>query len=102
MSLADLLALSHGLGLKVLVDDLGDWSNSQLRSEFDPSENAIRINARLVRTMDDEDANAFVARAIAHEIYHYLEYSGCVRSDAKRSNSEAKAEQFADSLRALA
>ncbi len=60
--------------MTVEVVDLGDWGAATLVSEYDPHDDAIRINARAVAAIGDAcgaaEAERFVAAAVAHERHH--------------------------------
>ncbi len=54
--------------------DLGEWAGATLVAEYDPEDDAIRIDRRAVariRTLLGEaECERFIACAIAHERYH--------------------------------
>ena len=79
----------------ISFEDLGACREFELRSEFDPTGPAIRINTRILNKMEALEAQQFVTHAIAHELYHFLEYCGRVQRSTKRSVSERRAEEFA-------
>ncbi|MBV9736549.1 MAG: hypothetical protein JO177_00145 [Candidatus Eremiobacteraeota bacterium] len=81
--------------VNLFFEDLGGGGEFDVRSEFDPSESAIRINTRVLNKMKGDEAQRFIEHAIAHELYHVLEYCGDVERSTKRSVSEARAERFA-------
>ncbi len=92
-----LFALARAHGVNVVLTNLGMYSGFELRSEFDPSGPAIRVNSSLIRAMHADEADLFVARAIAHEFYHYLEHRATV-DRSPRSTREQRAERFAQTL----
>ena len=84
--------------INLFFEDLGGGGEFEMRSEFDPSESAIRINTRVLNKMKAGEAQRFIAHAVAHELYHVLEYCGGVERTTKRSAREDRAEQFAHML----
>jgi len=60
----------------VEIVDLGVWGAASLLAEYDPCDDAIRVNARAVeavqRALGAEEAERFTAVAIEHERYHRL------------------------------
>jgi hypothetical protein len=56
------------------VCDLGDWGAASLLAEYDPCDDAIRINARVVArvraALGEGSAQRFIACAVAHEAFH--------------------------------
>lgn len=101
MSLPNYLALAQRYGIDVVFCDLGVYSNCELRSEFDPTEPSIRVNARLTEALSQDDAQRFIQHAIAHELYHYFEHRGVVHRAKARAQREQNAERFARRLSAL-
>ena len=95
MTASDLIALARAHHINVVFADLGRYEGHELRSEFDPSEPMIRINARLVDVMKPEQADRFIAQAIAHELFHYLEHRGEIRAAQNRKLRERLADRFA-------
>ncbi|MFN2460428.1 MAG: hypothetical protein ABR591_07055 [Candidatus Velthaea sp.] len=97
-------AVAAALGLRVEIEDLGDWGPAALVAEYDPCGRVIRINARAVaefRAAHDGDAaelERFVDTAIAHEIYHHREAAGDVRRLRSRAGREAAADAYARAL----
>ncbi len=59
---------------RIEIVDLGTWGAVELLAEYDPEDNAIRVNRnaveRLRATTGDAEAARFVACAVAHERYH--------------------------------
>jgi len=59
---------------RVEIVDLGTWGAAALFAEYDPEDDVIRVNARIVECMHAArgaaEAARFVACAIAHERYH--------------------------------
>jgi hypothetical protein len=60
--------------MTIEVCDLGEWGAAWLLAEYDPSGDAIRVNARAVERiraeLGAEAATKFVACAVAHESFH--------------------------------
>ncbi len=54
--------------------DLGDWGESELRSEYDPSIPEIRINLAVAVGLPHAQLGEFVALAVGHELYHHREH----------------------------
>jgi hypothetical protein len=85
-------------GITIAIDDLGDWGSAELRSEYDPSGPAIRINERVVRALPWHQRERFIERAIGHELYHHREHVGDVALLSPREAREAAADAYARSL----
>jgi len=84
--------------MKVEIADLGDWGSAELRSEYDPQGPVIRVNARALERLPENERAAFISRAIAHEYYHHLEHAGSIPVIADRTEREAAADAFVPSL----
>jgi hypothetical protein len=84
--------------MKIEISDLGYWGSAELRSEYDPQGPVIRVNARVLERLPEEERAAFVARAIAHEYYHHLEHCGKIPVIADRAARERAASSFTPSL----
>src|SRR5258708_2531460 len=84
--------------MRIEIADLGDWGAAELRSEDDPEGPVIRVNARVVAHLPEEERAAFIARAIAHEFYHHLEHIAEIPVIANRAARERAADSFAPSL----
>ena len=80
--------------MRIEIADLGDWGAAELRSEYDPEGPVIRVNARVVERLPEDQRAAFLARAIAHEYYHHLEHSGKIPVIADRAAREVAASSF--------
>lgn len=91
-------ALARGYGLTVELADLGDWGAFDLRSEYDPQDAVIRINARVVKALHPHEVDGFIAFAIAHELYHHRERCGEIVRLPIRAQREAAADAFARGL----
>ncbi len=78
--------------IAIVCEDLGDWGDAQLRSEYDPDGPVIRINARIVRSLEPQAAKEFIAACIAHELYHHKEAIGATPRLASRRAREAAAQ----------
>jgi hypothetical protein len=83
------------LGVAVAICDLGDWGESELRSEYDPKGPIIRINSRVLNRVQGSDRARFVARAIGHEIYHHHERTGIIPRIVRHADREIMADRFA-------
>jgi hypothetical protein len=63
-----------GAALTIEFADLGQWAGATLIAEYDPEDDAIRIDRRAVariRTfLGEAECERFIACAIAHERYH--------------------------------
>lgn len=90
--------LAVAYGIAIAIDDLGDWGNAELRSEYDPSGPAIRINARVVWALPPHQRELFIERAIGHELYHHREQLGDVALLSSRDAREVAADAYARSL----
>ena len=82
--------------MKIEIADLGDWGAAELRSEYDPEGPVIRVNARVLERLPEEERAAFLARAIAHESYHHLEHCGEIPVIADRAAREVAAGAYAE------
>ncbi len=71
--------------MTIEVCDLGDWGAAWLLAEYDPSGDAIRVNARVVErvraALGDAAAESFIACAVAHERFH-RDHPGASERDA--------------------
>ncbi len=60
--------------MTVEIVDLGSWGAASLLAEYDPEDDAIRVNARAVAAiraaLGPEEAERFVVCAVAHERFH--------------------------------
>ena len=81
--------------IAVVIEDLGTWGASELRSEYDPSGPAIRINSNFLAGLPAGERAAAIAFAIGHELYHHREYCGDVPIAGDRSARETAADDFA-------
>jgi len=58
----------------VVLADLGEWAGATLIAEYDPEDDAIRIDrravARIRARLGEAECARFIACAIAHERYH--------------------------------
>ncbi|GAC1304009.1 MAG: hypothetical protein NVSMB19_14500 [Vulcanimicrobiaceae bacterium] len=79
--------------MTVEIVDLGAWGAASLVAEYDPCDDAIRINVRAVElvraALGDAEAERFTAVAIAHE--------RCHRERPEASEAEAHAYAHAHS-----
>jgi len=96
------MRLARAYGVAVSFADLGDWGGAQLFSEYDPRGPSIRINERVARRLRGAALRAFVALAVAHEIYHHRERIGEIAVLPDRAAREGEAARYArDVLRGL-
>ncbi|HEX4014994.1 MAG TPA: hypothetical protein VHX17_14045 [Candidatus Cybelea sp.] len=79
-------------GVAVRFVDLGDWGESELRSEYDPALREIRVHFKL--------APELIEFAIAHELYHHREAIGEIEVLPARAEREAAADAFAREMTA--
>lgn len=96
MSRALLIAREYCIAVQFA--DLGAWGEDELRSEYDPVGPVIRINTRVLDRMTVTERDAFVARAIGHELYHHREYLGEVPRLTSHALRERAADAFACAL----
>jgi hypothetical protein len=92
------LSLARSYGVAIAFADLGEWAGSKLRSEYDPTGPAIRINVRLAEKIPTEKLGEYLALAIGHELYHHREKLGEVARIADRASRERAADEYAQSL----
>lgn len=92
------LRVARAYGVAVSFADLGDWGASELRSEYDPREPAIRVNARAARRFSAQALREFVMLAVGHELYHHREAIGEVPTRSDRAERESAADRYARDL----
>jgi hypothetical protein len=60
--------------MKIEIVNLGSWSGARLLAEYDPEDDAIRVDAAAVERVraafGDREAERFVRCAVAHERAH--------------------------------
>jgi hypothetical protein len=60
--------------VKIEIVPLGTWGAARLLAEYDPEDDAIRVDANAVervrRALGDAEAARFVCCAVAHECWH--------------------------------
>lgn len=95
------LDMARSYGVTIEYADLGDWGHAELRSEYDPDGPAIRINGRVIATLEISGRDDFIAHCIFHELYHHREAIGEVRRQHSRRAREAAADAFARAMLAL-
>jgi Zn-dependent peptidase ImmA (M78 family) len=88
--MSTLKRLLEGYGVQVCFADLGDWGDSELRSEYDPAVPQIRISRRLRADL--------IPFALGHELYHHREAIGEVAVLKDRRAREAAANAYASAL----
>lgn len=92
------IARARAYGVAVAFADLGEWGPSELRSEYDPSGPAIRLNIRVAERFAPNELGEFVTHAIAHELYHHRERIGEVATIADPGARERAADDYAQAL----
>jgi hypothetical protein len=95
----DAIEDARAAGLRVELAELGQWSSATLISEYDRAGRTIRINADAVRrvreALGDAGADALVAAAVGHELYHHEVAEGRLAAAADRASDEREASRFA-------
>lgn len=94
--------MAREYGVAIEYADLGDWGIDELRSEYDPSGPAIRINSRVIENLAIEEMGEFITFAIGHELYHHLEACGEIAKISDHREREIAANSFARELLAPA
>jgi len=82
---------AEGYGIRVTIDDLGDWGATTLVAEYDPHGPRIRVNVRALERMcgvDERARRALVEEAIGHELYHHREAIGEIARQRSRRARE--------------
>jgi hypothetical protein len=92
------LQMAREYGVAVRFAEFGDWSNGELRAEYDPTVPEIRINQRIAASLSAKERERFVQSAVAHELYHHRERLGEVPVLQHRDERERAASRFAESL----
>ncbi len=100
--MSDPRTLAGRYGIRIEMDDLGDWGLTMLVSEYDPEGPVIRINERAIERLHATlgeasscEVRALIDVAIAHEIYHHREHVGEVERLPTHEAREAAADAFA-------
>ncbi len=96
MTSALVRAISYGVAIRFA--DLGDWGESELRSEYDPAIPEIRLNIRIAAALSSQDLGEFLALAVGHELYHHRERIGEIPVLRDRRARESAAADFARAL----
>ncbi len=96
----DVRALAAGYGVRVELDDLGDWGTTTLVAEYDPAGPVIRVNQSALPPGSSCLVREHIDRAIAHELYHHREAIGEVARLPSRAERERAADEFAARLTA--
>ena len=94
----DVRGIAAAYGVRVELDDLGGWNDTQLVAEYDPDGPVIRVNERAIPTGSSCVAREHIDRAIAHELYHHREAIGEVPRLPDRAARERAADAFAEQL----
>jgi len=84
---------ARALGLRIEIADLG--ASNALFSEYDARARAIRVSESHLRGLHGRARRRFLVEAVAHELYHHLEYAGEVERLHTRAQREAAAERYA-------
>lgn len=92
------LKLAREYGVDVQFADLGDWGIDELRSEYDPSGPAIRLNIRVAEQLSADELGEFITFCVGHELYHHREAIGEVARLDERKDRETAANAFARTL----
>lgn len=92
------LKLAREYGVRIEFADLGDWGVDELRSEYDPSGPAIRINLRVAEQMVAPELADFITMSVGHELYHHREHIGEISRLPDRRSRELAANDFARKL----
>jgi hypothetical protein len=90
--------LAAEYGVRIELDDLGDWNDTRLVAEYDPDGPVIRLNERTLPQGSSCLVREHIDRAIAHELYHHREAIGEVPRLIDRAARERAAEAYADEL----
>jgi len=76
---------------RIEIADLGTWGALVLFAEYDPEDDVIRVNARVVERVRAAggagEAARFVACAVAHERYHHAH--PCASEEEARQHAAA-------------
>ncbi len=71
--------------MKVELASLGSWGGARLLAEYDPEDDAIRVDVNAVEcvrsALGEAEAERFVRCALAHERYH-REHPGATEAQA--------------------
>ncbi len=89
---------ARAYGVRVALDDLGDWGTAALVAEYDPAGPTIRVNRRALLQGSSCAVREAIDRAIAHELYHHREAIGEIPRLRDRRERERAADAFADAL----
>ncbi|HTU83758.1 MAG TPA: hypothetical protein VMF61_16640, partial [Candidatus Acidoferrales bacterium] len=92
------IARAREYGVAIAFADLGDWGLDELRSEYDPHKNEIRLNVRIAEQLSPEELGEFIALAVGHELYHHRERIGEVEVISDRVAREHAANDYARRL----
>lgn len=94
----DVRGIAARYGVRIELDDLGDWDTTRLIAEYDPDGPVIRLNERAIPGGSSCLAREHIDRAIAHELYHHREAIGEVARLEDRAARERAADAFAEHL----
>lgn len=92
------IAKARAYGVPIAFADLGAWGDAELRSEYDPREREIRINAGYAQALHPSQLGTFVTLAIGHELYHHRENIGEIPAISDRAERERAATDYALAL----
>lgn len=94
----NVLALAAALGVRVEIDELGDWGSATLIAEYDPEGVVIRVNRRALPAGSSCAVRDAIDRAVAHELYHRREHLGLAPHLRDRAARERAADAYAARL----
>lgn len=89
------LRLAREYGVAVEYMNLGEWSDGELRAEYDPTVPEIRVNRAIAETMPSQELERFIALAVGHELYHHREHIGEIATLPERTGREDAADAYA-------
>jgi hypothetical protein len=94
----DVRVLAAEYGVRIELEDLGDWNDTKLIAEYDPAGPVIRLNERTLPHGSSCLVREHIDRAIAHELYHHREAIGEAPRLPDRAARERAADAYADEL----
>jgi hypothetical protein len=94
----DIRGIAAAYGVRIELDDLGEWNGTRLVAEYDPEGPVIRLNERAIPSGSSCLAREHIDRAIAHELYHHREAIGEIPRLQDRAARERAADAFAEHL----
>jgi hypothetical protein len=94
----DVRGIAAAYGVRIELDDLGEWNGTRLVAEYDPEGPVIRLNERAIPSGSSCLAREHIDHAIAHELYHHREAIGEIPRLQDRTARERAADAFAEHL----